>query len=166
MGICETKNNQHFNKLTKENVKDIEEITRKFNSYISEDNFQDILDKKYNMNDPIFKSIREDEIKILKNFYISKKEAFDNDMTKYLNNQNLNFITMLTKQIISNEGGRDIFKQKIKKEIEYIYNNEEESKINYLTIMILGKTGAGKSCLVNNILFKGKEVAKEGFTKR
>ena len=118
------------------------------------------------MNDPIFKSIREDEIKILKNFYISKKEAFDNDMTKYLNNQNLNFITMLTKQIISNEGGRDIFKQKIKKEIEYIYNNEEESKINYLTIMILGKTGAGKSCLVNNILFKGKEVAKEGFTKR
>lgn len=175
MGGCESKNNQQFSNLINpkqqrqknyQNNKDIEEITQKFNRYISEDKFLDILDKKYNLNDPIFKLIRKEEKKILKNFYISKKEGFNNDMTYYLNNQNLNFITLLTKQIISNEGGRDKFKQKIKEQIEYIYNNEEESKINYLTVMILGKTGAGKSCLVNNILFQGKEIAKEGFTER
>ena len=87
-------------------------------------------------------------------------------MTTYLHNQNLNFIRMLTNQIIANEGGRNILENKIRDEIQDIYNNEEDSKINYLTVMILGITGTGKSCLVNNILFKGKEIAKEGYTKR
>lgn len=87
-------------------------------------------------------------------------------MTSYLQNQNINFIIKLTNQIIANEGGRNIFEQKIRDEIQDIYNNEDDSKINYLTIMILGITGTGKSCLVNNILYNGKEVAKEGYTKR
>ena len=59
-------------------------------------------------------------------------------MTLYLKNQNLNFITMLTKQIIMNEGGRNVLEQRIKDEIQDIYNNEDHTKIGNLTVMILG----------------------------
>lgn len=83
-------------------------------------------------------------------------------MILYLKNQNLNFITMLTKQIIMNEGGRNVLEQKIKDEIQDIHNNEDHTKIGNLTVMILGQTGTGKSCLINNILYRGKEKAKEG----
>ena len=93
------------------------------------------------MNDPVFKSIREIEVKILTNFYLSKKKDFKNNLTSYLNNQNLSFVTMLTKQIIYNEGGRKNFEQKLKDEIQEIYNNEELSKIDYYIIMLIGKCG-------------------------
>jgi predicted GTPase len=167
--ICESKSNKIpniRNDYLTDNF-DIEEQTLKFNNFIFEDNIQDFIDKKYDLNDPIFRLIRADEKKILEKFYRANKNDMQNDMTLFLKkNQNINFITMLTKQIISNENGKGIFQQKIKDEIQEIYNNEDDSKINYLTIMILGKTGVGKSCLVNNILFGGKEVAKEGIINR
>ena len=166
--ICESKSNKipnNRNDYLTDNF-DLEEQTLKFNNFIFEDNIQDFIDKKYDLNDPIFRLIRADEKKILEKFYRANKNDLQNDMALFLKNQNINFITMLTKQIISNENGKGIFQQKIKDEIQEIYNNEDDSKINYLTIMILGKTGVGKSCLVNNILFGGKEVAKEGIINR
>lgn len=147
-GLCETSNSKFINQ-TSNQIKnrqqnnylasfDIEETTQKFNEYILKDDIQDLLEKKYNLNDPVFKSIREEEKKILINFYLSKKEDFKNNMTLYLKNQNLNFITMLTKQIIMNEGGRNVLEQRIKDEIQDIYNNEDHTKIGNLTVMILG----------------------------
>ena len=172
MGLCKSKNDnapgyykKPKNYYLSDNY-DLEEQTSKFHNFIFEDNIQDFLKTKYNLNDPIFKLIRADEKKSLEKFYRSNKSDLQNNMTFYLQNQNINFITMLTKQIISNEGGREIFQQKIRDEIQEIYNNEDDAKINYLTVMIIGKTGVGKSCLVNNILFGGKEVAKEGTGKR
>ena len=51
---------------------------------------------------------------------------------------------------------------KKKSEIENVENVENEQfKISHLTVLIPGQSGAGKSNLVNNILFDGKEVAKE-----
>ena len=165
MGICKSQIDQISRKRNnlESDAFDLETANQKFEAYISKDIILDFLGKKYNLNDPVFKSIREDELKILTSFYSSKKDDFRNNMGSYLQkNQNFNFINMLTKQIITNEGGRKIFEDKIKVEIRDIYNNKQESKINNLTIMILGKAGVGKSCLINNILFKGKEVAKEG----
>ena len=174
-GLCESgqsSNSNNFNQVNNQfkNKKrntyldsfDIEETTQKFNENILKDDIQDLLEKKYNLNDTVFKSIREEEKKILINFYLSKKEDFKNNMTLYLKNQNLNFITMLTKQIIMNEGGRNILEQKIKDEIQDIYNNEDHTKIGNLTVMVIGQTGTGKSCLINNILYNGEEKAKEG----
>ena len=83
-------------------------------------------------------------------------------MTAYLKNQNLNFVNLLTSQIITNENGTKLMKQKIKSEIENVENKEDaQFKISNLTVLILGQSGTGKSTLVNNILFDGKEVAKE-----
>ena len=82
-------------------------------------------------------------------------------MTSHLNEQNLNFVNLLTSQIITNENGTKLMKQK-KSEIENVENIENDQfKISHLTVLILGQSGTGKSTLVNNIFFDGKEVAKE-----
>ena len=65
--------------------------------------FQDkILDfplKKYDMSDPVFKSVKKEEKKMITNFYKSKKDDFKTQITAYLNNQNLNFVNLLTNQM-------------------------------------------------------------------
>ena len=137
-------------------------IDRNFNDYIFQDKILDFPLKKYDMNDPVFKSVKKEENKMLTNFYKSKKDDFKTRMTEYLSNQNLNFINLLTNQIIINENGTKLMKQKIKTEIENVENIENDQfKISNLTVLILGQSGTGKSTLVNNILFDGKIVAKE-----
>ena len=128
------------------------EIKQRFNDYIFKDNIQDFTIKNYDLNDPIFKLIKKEEVDLLTKFYISKKTEYSNDMNSYLGAQNINFANQLTKQIISIEGGRDIYDQKIENEINLIKNREDLFKINYLTILIMGTSGTGKSTLVNSLL--------------
>ena len=63
---------------------------------------------------------------MLTNFYKSKKDDFQTQMTAYLNNQNLNFVNLFTSQIITNENGTKLIKQKIKTEIENVENKEDD----------------------------------------
>ena len=85
-------------------------------------------------------------------------------MYLYLQKQNLNFATTLTKQILTNENAIKIFDTKIKEEIRQLKQNEAFLKIDYLTIMILGVTGVGKSTLVNTLLKLQKpEAALVGY---
>ena len=95
-------------------------IDRNFNDYIFQDKILDFPLKKYDMNDPVFKSVKKEENKMLTNFYKSKKDDFKTRMTEYLKNQNLNFVNLLTNQIIINENGTKLMKQKIKTEIENV----------------------------------------------
>ena len=140
------------------------EIKQRFNDYIFKDNIQDFTIKNYDLNDPIFKLIKKEEVDLLTKFYISKKTEYSNDMNSYLGAQNINFANQLTKQIISIEGGRDIYDQKIEDEINLIKNREDLFKINYLTILIMGTSGTGKSTLVNSLLKlrPGKDGPKVG----
>ena len=140
------------------------EIKQRFNDYIFKDNIQDFTIKNYDLNDPIFKLIKKEEVDLLTKFYISKKTEYSNDMNSYLGAQNINFANQLTKQIISIEGGRDIYDQKIENEINFIKNKEDLFKINYLTILIMGTSGTGKSTLVNSLLKlrPGKDGPKVG----
>ena len=54
----------------------------------------------------------------------------------------------MTKQILINEDGRNNFDSKIKKEINLLKQEKNFLLIDYLTIMILGLTGVGKSTMV------------------
>ena len=169
MGLCDCKpksdQDNHQNPWINEFNSEI--INQNFDKYIFNDDIKDFLEKNYNLKDPVFQSIRENEIKMLKLFYHSKKEEFHANMTSYLNGQNLHFIPMLTKQIISNEGGRETLELKIKEQIQDIHNNEKVHVIDYLTVMIIGKIGTGKSTLVNNMLkLKGRNKAATGLVDR
>ena len=144
-----------------DNRYDPEVINRNFNNFIFQDKFIDFVGDKYKLNDPVFNLLHKDERDILEKFYKSKKNEFQNNMDIFLKKQNLSFVNVLTKQIISNEGGREKLNKNIKNEIENIKMNNKLFKLDYLTVMIIGQTGVGKSCLVNNLLYNGKEIAEE-----
>ena len=164
MGCCEPKSRPVDNSTNK-NYYDPETIKSKFKDYILTDNIVDSFTKNYNLNDNVFQSIKKEERDILEKYYKSRKKEFENNMNIYLEKQNLNFITLLTRQIIANEGGREKLEGSIKAEIQKINNNKDSEKIEYLTVMIIGQTGTGKSTLVNSLLkLKGSERAETGLT--
>ena len=159
MGCCFS-HNEHPPENSSVPPIDISKLNENFNNYLNADQIQDFLDKKYNKEDYVFNSIRKEEKDCLINFYKSNKNFFVKDIGEYLGKQNTNFITNLTHQIIENENGREIFEKKIQQEIQSIYNDEKINEINYLTIMIIGVTGTGKSTLINTLL--KKNLAKTG----
>lgn len=138
-----------------------EVVNRNFSNFIFQDRFIDFVGDRYKLDDPIFKLFHKEERDILEKFYKSNKNEFQNNMETYLKNQNLNFVNALTKQIISIEGGRKKMNEKIKDEIDNIKMYRKLFKLDYLTVMITGITGVGKSCLVNNLLYDGKEIEKK-----
>ena len=161
--VCDSKND-HSNPNNESDIGGkyrVSELPQKFKKIIFEDKIQDFLDKKYINEDPVFQLIRNEEKKILFQFYQSKKNNFLMNMNSYFDERNLNFIPELTKPIISIEHGKEILEKKIKREIMEINDNENADKIDYLTIMILGQNGTGKSTLVNALLkLEGRERAK------
>ena len=154
--LCETNNNKIkiINNEIENSSNDYTplKIEQKFNDYIFNDNIQDFSIQKYNLEDPVFRSVKKEENEILFNFYKSKKNELKNDINIYLEKHNINFNSTLIRQIISNEGGRERIKRKIKNEIERVKNNKEIFKTEYLNIMIIGQVGTGKSTLINSLL--------------
>ena len=62
--------------------------------------------------------------------------------------------------LIYTENAMDVYSNKIKKEISKITKNINEFEIKYLSIMLVGKSGVGKSTLINSVL--KSNFAKEG----
>lgn len=69
----------------------------------------------------------------------------------------------MIRKLIILENAKELFKQKIKNQIDYINEKELSFKINYLTVMLLGKSGVGQSTLINSFLKLSKgNKAKTG----
>ena len=68
-------------------------------------------------------------------------------------------------RLIELENGYDIYEKRIKNEIKKIGENENEFNIKYLAIMLLGKSGVGKSTLINQFLQLKEKKAKTGTGK-
>jgi energy-coupling factor transporter ATP-binding protein EcfA2 len=165
MGICASEKDKEI--ADKEDFKckyEKEELNKKLKDFINRKNIQDLdNEQKGKLNDSVYELIKKEENEELINFFDKIQESFIQDINDYLySSENINFYPLVS-QIISNEDGKNIFKNKIKKHLSEINENEEKFKINYLTILLTGKSGNGKSTLINVLLkLKKSERARTG----
>ena len=139
------------------------ELKNKINNFVNNTIIQDSIFDKEDPEDSTYNQIMKEEKEELIKYFNSKQHIINNETTNFLKSKNLGFISNLSSEIISSENGKDIYNQKILREIEEINKNEESFKINNLTVFLVGKSGVGKSTLINKILqLEGEERARTG----
>ena len=115
---------------------------------------QDSFFENEQSDDEIYLLLKKKEKEELTKFFNDKKYEFLNFLKNKIesySNDNFNY-NDIVKSIIKNEKADNIYQKKIMKEVLKIKKNREEFKINFLTIMLVGKSGVGKSTLINNLL--------------
>lgn len=139
------------------------ELVYKLNQFLDSYSIKDLVFSQNDSRDPVFGQINAKEKEELIKFLGNKKSAFIIAMTNYIKSIGFNFPPKLSLNLLLKENGQEIFAQKIMKEIDKINKDENDYKINYLTIMVIGKSGVGKSALINSVLqLPNGQGAKEG----
>ena len=88
----------------------------------------------------------------LKNFFNLKKSPFIKNLDNQYNKKYLNGKKIPIKKILENEKASSLYNNKIKKEFDKLKNNTNFVSIDYLTVIVIGKSGVGKSTLINGLL--------------
>ena len=95
----------------------------------------------------------------------SKKREIFTEIKNKLNtiSSEYDYISLVNK-IFNGEKGKDVYYEKFNKQIDSINRNRHSPfEIEYLTIMLVGKSGVGKSTLINSLLkLQRGERAKTG----
>ena len=171
MGVCSDERNrvddftkEDFGKRYPSSYGD-DELNQMIDRFIesSQNNKQESFFMKHT-NDQAFELLKNEEKNILLNYFNSKKSIFITAIQNKINGLKLNDdYNQIIIDIIKIEEGERIYKDKIIREITKINNDINKFKIDFLTIMLVGQSGVGKSTLINQFLkLKGKEKAKTG----
>ena len=169
MSCCVATRNKRNNKIkidyiynTEEKKYTKEELANKLPIFINEPLK---YDKFYDDNDvdEFFNEQKKYEKNELNNFFIKNRNIIEEQIKSEINtikknNSNINNdlnIRKLVKDIIYIQDGQKIYSEKINKikiKNAKINNFLKNESINYLTILICGKSGVGKTTLINRIL--------------
>ena len=114
--------------------------------------YQDSYFRKKDSSDNVFESIKNYQLQDLISFFESKKKYFIEDINNTYKLKNINPDKIYISKIISSKQFIDIYMNKIKREINEIKNKKELCKIDYLSIIIIGRSGVGKSTLTNAMI--------------
>ena len=109
------------------------------------------IDDKQRINDEVFSKFKEEEIRELEKEFSNNKEKYENDVMKK-ESLNLSIDDNFISTIIDNEDSDFIYKKKIIDKIIKITNDDQQYKIDYLTILLVGRKGVGKTTLINYML--------------
>ena len=131
------------------------------------DNAEIIKDISLNQNcdsDSTFTQLRIYEEEKLTQYFFSKKNEFCEIILDYFLRNNLSQIPQnILDRLIEIEKAYAFYEKKVKNEIEKINEDRKQFNIEYLTIMLVGKSGVGKSTLINKFLkLTGNKRAKTG----
>jgi hypothetical protein len=145
--------------LKDEDLKIKNEIDNSLNEFFQKNTIQDAYFNQETQDDQVFNLLKKHIKNDLLNYIYSKKDFINNYSYK-----TMTFDKNIISKIISSREAVKIFKGKIQNEFKIIGNNIDTLKIKYLSIIIIGKSGVGKSTLINCML---KEyLAKEGVGDR
>jgi predicted GTPase len=113
-----------------------------------------------------FNKLKKEEKEKLVDYFNSKKGFYQNMIDSKIRQSNIPNHENLVKNFMNMESAQKGYNYKIEECIKKIENNEDSYKIEYLTVMLVGKSGVGKSTLINNVLKLGQsQKAKTGTGK-
>jgi len=113
--------------------------------------------------DECFNKLKKEEKEKLVNYFNSKKSFYQNLIDSKIKQSNIPNLQELVKKFMNLETATKGYNYKIEECIKKIERNEDSYKIEYLTVMLVGKSGVGKSTLINNVLKLDKNYrAKAG----
>ena len=127
------------------------EVFSDVDKFMKENCIQDDYNDKDENENKTYKELKKYEKEKLKKFFMDNKENFEKtnlDKKKLIINLNTNLIS----EFIINENTKSAFKNLIIKEIELIKSDEKKYKIDHLTILLVGKSKAGKKSLIKYML--------------
>ena len=140
------------------------EETKKMKIFLNNLKIQDYCFTKEISNDRIYEHFKKYMKKELITFFESNKAKAIEDFNYNIKEKCLDFdFDNFVSQVIKIEGGNEICMNKIYEEINEINKNKNQFEINYFTVLLIGKSGVGKSTLINNLLqLTEEQMAKTG----
>ena len=111
--------------------------------------------------DRVFNSLSEYIKNDLDNFFNLEKSKFINEIHSEYTNKNIEHKLPIN-SILNKEQINNIYLSKIKNEFHRLKQDESFANINKITTIVVGKSGIGKSTLINNLLeLEGDAMAEE-----
>ena len=138
--------------------------TQKMKIFVNNLKIQDYCFIKEISNDRVYELLKKYMKKELIQFFESNKEKAIDELNNKIKGQNSEYdFNEFVSQVINIEGASEIYMNKIYDEINDINKNKKLFEINYFTVMLLGKSGVGKSTLINSLLqLTEEQMAKTG----
>ena len=118
--------------------------------------------EQYDPNDFVFNELKKYELELIKKYYICPENNFDINSFKSLNNTFISsqIIPLIKIPVLNDPSRLKICKKQIEKEIDIIKNDPSRLEIKYVTILVLGKNGVGKSTLINSLIRRNIKFVK------
>ena len=134
------------------------------NQILVQDSFYEID----NSEDKIYGLLKKKEKEVLINDFKSNKQSFIGNIggkIEEILSKSFDFENSVS-YILDKEKAEQAYSNKIKREIAKLNKDKKQFEIKYLTVMLVGKSGVGKSTLINNLLKLSREYkAKTGTGK-